>query len=483
MDIHHQFLAMLGFSENEIQSTLPFWKNACKLLSLSDRDVRYATVEWLPRYWDMSLEGVRKCIGVYVRELIEITRLSQYKKEGKKILYCNVPTHTACIYANKVAGGDKIHICSPDNIISTVLSAFFNKKTLMTADESSCSNPLCSYCGVNRTKVAAQHKGIFTGPDVMWNWGLFCNEAQKTEEYIQCSNDEIRWNYVMTTMPKDYSSGVMEVNDIARVKYLATQFRGGQKKVSEYTGIEVTEEDVIRSMEQYLDYFSKVEELTELVATADPQPISGNDLILFCIPAHVCFDSGFSYFNEAIDILLAEVKERIRLEKGPLPKGSPRLACQFIPFCVPWIGKAFMDNGVNLSIDTFFAEPAVQRQYFDRNDIYVSIARQWLCNPSAVNTRDEAELICHIITRYPLDGVLYGFFSFDRWIGAMHKTLVKIVEERTKIPHYYLEGDFWSDETYTMEDKIDLIRSIAYKVRINHMMSGSNNAKKKDIKQ
>lgn len=483
MTIHEEFLRALDFTDEEMRVQLPLWENACRLLGLTEGDVSFAAREWIPTYWDMSLRGVKKCIAVYIREIIEITRLEEYKLNGKKILYCNVPAHTACVYANKVAGGDRIHICSPDNIISTVLSAFFNKKSLLTEANNSCSNPLCSYCGVNRTKVAAQNKGIFTEPDVVWNWGLFCNEAQKTEEYIQCSGGDVRWNYVMTTMPKDYSSGIREVDDASRYKYLAQQFIDGQRKVADSTGIEVTEADVVLSMEKYLDYFNKLEVLTELVATADPQPISGNDLVLFGIPAHVCFDSGFHYFSEAIEILIDEVKERIQKGCGPLPKGAPRLACQFIPFCVPWIGKAFMDNGVNLSVDTFFAEPAVQRQYFDRDNIYTSIARQWLCNPSAVNTRDEAELICHIITRYPLDGVLYGFFSFDRWIGAMHKTLVRIVEERTKIPFYYLEGDFWSDEKYTLEDKIDLIKSIAFKVKIKHMVSESNNAKKKNTEQ
>lgn len=483
MSVYRDFLELLAFSEEEIIELLPFWKDACRQLGLGERDVRFATEEWIPKYWDMSMVGVRKCIAVYIRELIDITRLPEYKRNGKRIFYCNVPAHTACIYANKLAGGDSVHICSPDNIVSTVLNAFFNKKSLMEENSNACGNPLCSYCGLNRTKVAAQNKGIFTEPDVIWNWGLFCNEAQKTEEYIQCSDTGISWNSVLTTMPKDYSAGIQEVNDPVRVNYLAQQFYEGQQAVSEYTGIAVSEDDVVRSMEIYLDYFKKVELLTELVATADPQPVSGNDLILFCTPAHVCFDSGFSHFSSAIDTMIEEVRARIGNGQGPLPKGSPRLACQFIPFCVPWIGKAFMDNGVNLSINTFFAEPAVQRQYFDRTNIYRSVAQQWLCNPSAVNTQNEAEIICRIITRYPLDGVLYGFFSFDRWIGALHKTLVKIVEARTKIPHYYLEGDFWSDEKYTLEDKIDLIKSIAYKVRINHMMSGLNNAKKEDSQQ
>lgn len=479
MDVYEKFLRTLDFSDEEISEQTSQWKGACALLGLTEKDVRFACEEWIPQYWDLTLHGIRKCIAVYIRELINITHFDRYKRKGEKILYCSVPAHTACVYANKLAAGESLHLCSPDHIINTVLNAFFNKKNFIVEDGSTCSNPVCSYCKINRTKVAAQHKGLFVTPDVMWNWGLFCNESPKTEEYIQCIDKSDTWNYVLTTIPKDYSSNKPEIEDEPRVNYLAQQFRCGQDEVTRYTGIAVAEEDVVRSMEIYLDYFDKVERLTELVVRADPQPISGNDLILFSIPSTVCFDSGFELFNQAIDTLLDEVSERVRLEKGPLPKGAPKLACQFIPLCVPWISKAFMDNGVNLSVNTFFAEPAVQKRYFDRDNIYKSAAQQWLCNPSAVNTQNEAEIICRIITQYPLDGVLYGFFSFDKWVGALHKMLVKIAEERTSIPHYYLEANFWTDEQYCLEDCLARIKGIAYKAKINHTISGHYDAKKK----
>lgn len=480
MSIYEEFLRLLDFSDEEIAVQLPLWENACHLLGLSEEDVRFATEDWIPQYWDLSLRGVRKCIGAYFRELIEMTRLSEYKANGAKILYCNMPSHPACIYANKISGGNNIHISHPDFLIASVLNAFFHKTTISDANEHSCMNPLCYHCGMNRLKADAQCQGVIISPDVMWNWGLFCNEAPKTEELIQgMGRDD--WHYVLTMLPHDVPMGVHEAADDSRITYLATQLRDSQERVSELTGIPVTDEHVILASEEYIHYVSKLEELSDLVLNSDPQPISGNDLALFGAMTHSAFDTGFSYVNEAIDVTLEEVRKRVNQKQGPLPAGAPRLACHFHPYCVPWVNKAFMENGVNLTISILFAPASVLKQFADQGDVYKSIAQQWLSNPSAVNMADEANMVAEMLETCRVDGVLYGFFAFDRWMGPLQKTMIKIVEEKTGIPHFYLEGDFWNDARYSLEDRIDQIQSIAHKLKIHHMVSGWNYVKKSGI--
>ena len=480
MTVYEEFLRLLDFADEEIPVYLPLWENACRLLGLTKKDVSFAAKEWIPTYWDMSLHGVRKCIGAYIRELIQMTRLPEYKARGAKVIYCNVPCHPPCIYANKLSGGDSIHICSPDNLMATVLNAFFHKSTISAGYDNSCMSSMCQHCGMNRIKADAKHNGVTTDPTVLWSWGLYCNEAHKTEEFIQCMGDG-GWNYVLTTAPKDYIASIAEAEDKYRVNYLAEQFRVGQELVSGYTGVEVTQEHVVAAAREYMEYIGKLERLVDMVSFADPQPITGNELTIFGALTQVALDFGFKYLNEAIDIMIEEVKERVRIGSGPLPKGSPRLACQFVPFCIPWVNKAFLENGINISINTFFASASKQRAYFDENNIYCSLAQQWLSNPSAVNMQNEAELICENLARYPLDGVLYGFFSFDRWIGGLQKTMIKIVEEKTGIPHYYLEGNFWNDDKYSLEDRITRIQNISYNIKINHMVNGCKYAKKQNL--
>lgn len=477
MSVYKDFLRLLDFSEDETEHILPDWEQACKSLGLNESDVRFAAYEWLPKHWDLSLRGVRMCIGAYVRELIELSKLPEYKARGDKILYCSMPSHPACVYANKISGGDRLHISFPDYLLTTVLSAFFHKHTVLADGDTPCMNPLCGHCGMNSLHADARYKGLIVEPTVVWNWGLYCNEGPKTDEMMDGISGS-HWNYVLSTIPKDYDSSIPEAEDSFRVNYLKKQLKEGQKRVSEYTDIAVTESNVLAAEEQYLRYLDKVEKLTDIVCTTDPQPITGNELTIFSAPTQLSFDNGFKYLGEAIDVLITEVEDRVSRSVGPLPENSPRLACQFVPFCVPWVSTAFKENGVHLTFNTFFSHATMQRKYFDKSDLYRSVAQQWLVIPSAVNMRNEANLVTEMLRRYPTDGVLYGFFSFDRWIGGLEKTLIRVVEQQTGIPHYYLEGEFWDDERYGLADRLTRIQNIAYTVKINHMMNGAGYAKK-----
>ena len=477
MSIYRDFLELLDFSGEEIDRVLPDWEQACKLLGLTEENVSFSTNEWLPRHWDLSLHGVRMCIGAYVRELIELSKLSEYKARGDKILYCSMPSHPACVYANKISGGDGLHIFFPDYLLATVLKAFFHKHTVLSSGDAPCMNPFCGHCGMKSLHADARYKGLIVEPTVVWNWGLYCNEGPKTDEMMDCINGS-HWNYVLSTIPKDYDSRIPEAEDGFQVNYLKKQLEEGQRLVSEYTGIPVTEEHVIEAEEQYLSYMDKVEELTDLVCLSDPQPISGNELTIFYAPMSISFNTGFRYLEEAAVLLIAEVKNRVAQGRGPLPKGAPRLACQFTPFSVPWICTAFLEAGINLSINTFLSPSSMQRKYYDRTDIYKSVAQQWFTIPSAVHMQEEARLVENILSKYTVDGVLYGFFSFDRWIGALEKTLIQIIEKHTAIPYYYLESEFWGDAQCCQADSLTRIQNIAYTVKINHMMNGAGHAKR-----
>ncbi len=257
MTIYEKFLRMLDFSDEGMGSVLPRWENTCKLLGLSEEDVRYAAEDWIPVYWDMSLHGVRKCIGAYIRELIEMSRLPEYKAQGAKILYCNMPSHPASVYANKYAAGEGLHISYPDFLIASVLSAFFHKSTFLAGGDASCMNPQYNHCGMNRLRAAARIKNIIVSPTVVWNWGLYCNEGPKTEELIECIGNG-DWQYILTFLPHDVLFGTCEARDEKRVHYLARQLKESQKMISEITGYPVTDDDLRRASAGVLRYTNKL---------------------------------------------------------------------------------------------------------------------------------------------------------------------------------------------------------------------------------
>lgn len=462
---HIEFLQLLGWEGAELEAFLPDWLHAAEFLKLSEQDVEVAIHEWLPRYWDLSLRSVRKLIAACIREVVAFSKTELYKKEGKKVLYSNPTAAYVSIYANKLAGGDQLHVAYPGFIIMTVLQSFFGKKET-PADGKTCMSTSCQHCALNGIRVNYCTEGRIPMPTVTWTWGLHCNESHKIEELVDCL-DEKEWRNVLTTIPHDAPLGTIEAEDDDRVAYLAEQIREGQRQVSEITGIEVTEAHLQKAMDVYLTYMGKIERLTDLVVNADPQPISGNALTQFSLCMEVCFDTGMDYINDALDTAIEEVEERIRKGTGVLPKGAPKLACHFLPTSMPWIGKSFLENGVNLSLGRIFPPASWLKKALDEKDLYQSVACHCLMSPNAVNMQNEAAITMRILQQYTFDGALYGFYSHDRWMGALHKAMIREVEEHTGIPHYYLESAFWDSEHYSVEDRLPIIRSICNSLKIS----------------
>lgn len=468
-NVNYEFLRTFGFDEKEAMDFLPIWLESVKMLGLSKKDIKFALEEWIPQNWDTSMNGVRLCIAAWIRELGQVAQLGKFKAEGAKLLYSNSPAPPAILYANRIAGGDKLHISHPDHFISTMLNALFNKNKKSSSDDDCYMDPACLHCGKNCVKVQASGDGRIPEPTLSLAWGLHCNEGPKTEELIQCARN-LNWHYVFVTAPHDSVLGEKERENTEKVEYLVKQILEAQNEVSRYTGIAVEKEHVLEAMQEYLEYIKKVDELTRMMANADPQPISGADLSLFYSPMRLGLDLGLGYFSAAIDVMIKETQAKIDRGEGPLPKGAPKLACHFTPLSVPWVNSEFVRNGVNLSYPTFFAPAKLQLEYYDPDHIYHSIVKMWLSMPSAVNLLDGANIIVQTLKEYPVDGSIYGFFAFDRWIGTLQKTQLQLLEQMTDIPHYYLENDFWNDKRFSLEDRRSRIRSLCSYVKIGRMV-------------
>jgi len=463
------FFKQLGLSDLEIDRLLPNWCKAKAWAQISERDM-CAAAQRCSEFWNLELKGIRKCIMAYIYELIEAARMSEYKDRGDKLLYGNMPVHPACMIANRIAGKGKLHVCHPEFLIHVVHNAFLCKSEVNKQDEALMSKK-CRHCGMNASRINAFVSGRMVLPDAMWNWGFMCNEGFKTDEMLQCMLGP-GWHSVISTLPHDSYAQSTEADDLERVKRLAAAIEAGQDEVTSYTGIPVSKQDLCLAIDELNMYTKKISELTDLVCTADPQPLTGAELSLFSLPLGMSFDTGFENLVDAIDTTIAEVKELINAGKGVLPKGAPKMGCYFTPCCVPWVCDAFTREGINLSINTFHGKLSKIYKAFDREFPYEAVARQWLSQPNAVNMENQAGIIEDMMADYPVDAMLYGFFAFDRWIGALQKTTSQIVEERTGVPHYYMEGDFWNDIRFMDGDKKNLISGIAHQLKVRKIYSG-----------
>ena len=68
--------------------------------------------------------------------------------------------------------------------------------------------------------------------------------------------------------------------------------------------------------------------------------------------------------------------------------------------------------------------------------------------------------VCRDLELNKADGMVFGFYDFDRYLGGHQRLLARMVEERTGLPIFYLEGNSWEDRDYSPEALRTKIESI-----------------------
>ena len=150
-----------------------------------------------------------------------------------------------------------------------------------------------------------------------------------------------------------------------------------------------------------------------------------------------------------------------------MPKDTPKVGFYNLPFCVPWVGKYFRDNGVITAFSSALTHSKLEMSPVRyKDDPWMSAAENWSRNGMCMNLKNEADAMCEKIEICHPDGMILGFFDFDRWLGAQQKIMAKMVTEKTGVPSYYIEADFWDDRDYSPESLKTRIESVCQIIKM-----------------
>ena len=464
-DTYEEFLRLVGFEEPEIVEFLPEWRRASEKLGLNEADIEFATKEWIPAHFEVKLKGARKLLGCLIKEAVDLTKANEYKKSGVKIVYGIMPAILHYYYALKLTAPDKVYVSFPDLFLTIILNGLFHKLNpyLEEAERAGIAYG-CRHCALNKTRYAARRLGVIPSPDISWIWGFVCDEGPKTDEFIRMYHDP-EWKTYITRIPHDQPLGTVEDEVTSRVEYLASQMRDGFESVQKEIGVTVTDEKIKEVIGIWRRYQAKLTELNRLMAS-DPLPLGGVTGYLFSEPLSMPFNTGLEGIESALDIMIEEIKQRVANKEGILPKGAPKLMVHVMPRAVPWIAKMFEQNGVGLTFGEVSLATKKQLMPSRFDDPYLAAAETWLKRSSTINLGYKAQIICDKLETYGIDGMVFGFFDFDRWLGSDHRLLARIVQEKTKLPVFYIEGDLWEDRDYSPEALRTRIESIAEIVKM-----------------
>ncbi|MEM1514945.1 MAG: 2-hydroxyacyl-CoA dehydratase family protein [Candidatus Bathyarchaeia archaeon] len=454
-DIYKEFLIKCaGFGDppfdEELDEILPKWKLAAKKLGLTEEDIKYAMNVWIPRNFDIKSEGVRKTIGAYLAEVVDLMMADEYKRKGCKLVYGVLPAHPPFYRALKFTD-PTIQTYFPDAALTQFLGPFLHKiYPFLEEAEAHGMRYGCRHCALNKVRYAALRRGLIPMPDVSWIWGFVCDQAPKSDEFIKEIWNE-KYPTIFSRIPHDQPAHKTEHEDEERVKYLASIMREGYEETCKRLGIDMDEKAIKDAFNERTSYLLKYSELATLEAS-DPPPVDGNIFSVFLANTFsIVFNTGYKYFNPALDATLKEAKERVKRGEGIVPKGSPRGMAWFLPAFNPFIARMFWENGVALVFGEGLLPSKADLQPPKFKDPFEMNAEALLKWSLVVNWGRKADLAIEKLETYRLDFMIWGFLDFDRWLGSDHRLCARYVEEKTGKPCFYIEGDIWEDRDYSEE--------------------------------
>ena len=466
-DVCVEYLKYLAFTDEQIEEFMPKFEYAIPVLGLTEQDLRFSMDEWLPQNFDMQYEGVKKLMGATLRETVDIAYTTEYNKQGVKIVYGILPAIQTNYTAIKEAGGDGVFVSFADHWLLCGLQYLFHKvdPCLEKAEEEGMTYG-CRHCALNKTRIGGYRKGMMAAPDVIWAWGFNCDEGPKTDEYINMLYGEGEWPHVISRLPHDTHWGEKDDEMVDRIEFLAKELKDGQREIEEIIGIEVKPEHMQRAVANCQRRAFKAGSLVQLVCKSNPQVLGANALTMFCNIFALPMNAGLEYFEDAVDTMLREGRKAMKEGVGVIEKDAPKLGCYFVPYAVPWIDRIFRDNGVAMTFSTVLTPNKKMMQAPSFEEPFMATAEQWLRMPIGQNMRYEIDSMIDKAKSNNVDGMVMGFFDFDRWLGAHQKMCAKIIEKETGIPHFYMESDFWEDRDYSPQALKTRIESICQVIKM-----------------
>lgn len=405
---------------------------ACNTFGINKSDVEFSVTTFIPNNYNIKYTGIRLALGAFLNEFIEISRLREYKKQGKKLLYGAMParpTLYSC-FCDATAS-------FPDYMLILCLNLLFANNTLLDISEKYGLN---KHCAINKLRYSIIKSEKIPVPDVMWNWGFGCDESPKIDEVLEINTVRggiPRGEENIAFMAKTLEEGFYEVKKILKVN---TSF---------------DKADI------FSVYGMKIKWLQDIVLNSNPQIISGNELQLFWVPMHCAFILGFEHIGRAIDTMLQEAKIAKDRKQGYIGKNALKIGGYYMPYTIPGLNEIFKRYNI---ATTFSLANTIEVSKAEKNEnIFYKTARQWYSVSDTQNFNIKIERMAKQIEKYSPDAVIVGFFDFDKWVGATQRVLKDSLSKKTNIPHFYFQGDFFDlrkNDMSKLEMQIETIASI-----------------------
>jgi benzoyl-CoA reductase/2-hydroxyglutaryl-CoA dehydratase subunit BcrC/BadD/HgdB len=443
-----ELLTMCGFETHELETELPRIERAFHRIGITTEDIGRGK-ERLARYYDIRLQGVRKAIGLSIREVVD-TVLA--RDEGKKkILYGFMAGGFEIIGSTVVTHSKDIHASVLAPSFQFVLGCIFDKlvPVLEAAEQKWLKSGKMFHCGNIKTLVGLLTLDILPKPDLLVTSGQLCDTSPKTLDILHELYD-IPIGFFDTCQDREFK----EYPDSKRaIRLSATSLRNLTRKVEEVVGFEITDDmlwNTINGRSEPRALFRDVQNLMEL---SDPQPIYSTHealMTFFGIPISTVSNDDLCSILSA---LRDELQEKVERKEGVVPEGAPRILNLLPPNASdPRFDYLLYELGLASVISETGHFPVHGNRYIDfeedkPDDPYYMIAStlhrslsQVLCSRSAI--------ISEVCKNSHIDGVIGRYHVACRTTVGDPLLMKDVINANPGIPVMVLEWESFDPRVY-----------------------------------
>lgn len=442
--LYDELLHLCAFSEQDIKRQRERIDAAFQKLKLDSHDMEKAVAR-VKENFDIELQGVRKGLGIWLKELFDVVLA---RDEGKKLIYFGYPPFQYTGMAIKAAAksGDDFYIGCPEIVLCQTLGLIFDKLgPLLETGEENGMAPGHAMCALLQIKSGGLDRGVLPVPDLSIATSYFCDMGPKADELLQ-----YRYGYPVKYIDScmDAPWGEYPDHDPERVHYLGGQLDQLFADLEEMFGLVIDEAAWRDAKASASRLYVAINQLTQHIA-ADPVPLRAADLELVLNIPLASTGTAFEEGPEVVEILAREVGQRVENGYGVVPKGAPRIMLFFQSLSDPTFTRTIEDAGLAIPVVSTLLppmrapKPSSYRSVGERRAEQAMYGGVYHSGYGYMKRFERGLSFCEV------DGVIYNYQFSCRPLVCDGKLVKASLEKETGLPTLLLEMDFYDSRNYS----------------------------------
>jgi hypothetical protein len=458
----HEFLELCGFDDKESAAFLPRVQDVFARMGLTADDVEVAKRR-LTTYYDMELRGVRRLMGLFLKDFCNIVLMREDGRE--RIVHCCMLPGMDLLGSAIMDNTDKVGLISPNTTFMVVLGCMFGKYVpiLEAAERQWLRAGVVAHCGMVKSRVGLISLGLIPRPDLTITSGYVCETSPKMNEILEQVYG-IPACFVDTMEDRE----LREYPDASRATaFAAKSMRAASRRIERETGFAITDDMLWRVLEGRRPFDEAMSRLSELIRCSDPVPLGSTHLNLFMAVSCISFTGNqLAETVDILDTLYAELLERNLKGIGVTPKGAPRVLGMFPNHHSDprWEHQA---NRAGLAMVAFDFQNASELAgsagaLLNPGDPYEVIVQN-LHGSFTQPLGGRIAIVLDFCRRLGVDGVLYHYHLGCRYVVGDAMLVRDAIMKELGLPVLMVEWDNFDPRSYNQEQyeaKLETFRAL-----------------------